>query len=227
MTWDEPTNTGPDVDDYDVQYREGTVGGFTPWPHDGTNRTVTITDLTAARSHQTQVRAHNDEGWGDWSASGTGSTGANRAPAFNEDSSTKRSMAENTTGVQDIGDPIRATDPENTALTYGLEGQDADAFTINANNGQLRTRSGVTYDYETKASFSVTVSVRDSRDGDGNPDTEADDTIDVTITLTNEDEDGTVSFFPDQPRVGTVLRATISDPDGDVRSVSWQWAQVL
>ena len=223
VTWDEPTNTGPDVDDYDVQYREGTVGGFTPWPHDGTNRTVTITDLTAARSHQAQVRAHNDEGWGDWSASGTGSTGANRAPAFNEDSSTTRSMAENTTGVQDIGDPIRATDPENTALTYGLEGQDADAFTINANNGQLRTRSGVTYDYETKASFSVTVSVRDSRDGDGNPDTEADDTIDVTITLTNEDEDGTVSFFPDQPRVGTVLRATISDPDGDVRSVSWQW----
>ena len=225
VTWDEPTNTGPGIDDYDVQYREGNVGGFTPWPHDGTNRTVTIANLTAARSHQAQVRAHNDEGWGDWSDSGTGSTGANRAPAFNEGSSTTRSMAENTTGVLDVGDPIPATDTENNALTYGLEGQDKDAFTINANNGQLRTRSGVTYDYETKADYSVTVSVRDSRDADGNPDTEADDTIDVTVTLTNEDEDGTVSFFPDQPRVGTVLRATISDPDGDVRFVAWRWAR--
>ena len=225
VTWDEPTNTGPGIDDYDVQYREGNVGGFTPWPHDGTNRTVTIANLTAARSHQAQVRAHNDEGWGDWSDSGTGSTGANRAPAFNEGSSTTRSMAENTTGVQDVGDPIPATDTENNALTYGLEGQDKDAFTINANNGQLRTRSGVTYDYETRAGYSVTVSVRDSRDADGNPDTEADDTIDVTVTLTNEDEDGTVSFFPDQPRVGTVLRATISDPDGDVRFVAWRWAR--
>ena len=45
----------------------------------------------------------------------------------------------------------------------------------------------------------------------------------MTITVTNVDEEGTVGLFPAQPRVGTVLRATISDPDDDVRSVNWRW----
>ena len=45
------------------------------------------------------------------------------------------------------------------------------------------------------------------------------------LTFTKLDEAGAVSFFPAEPRVGTVLRATLSDPDGIVGSVNWRWAK--
>ena len=131
VTWTEPTNTGPGIDDYDIQYREGDSGGFTPWTHNGAERTATITGLTPGTSYQAQVRARNDEGTSDWSPPGTGSTGANGRPVFTDGSSATRRLDENTTGVQDIDDPVTATDPENTTLTYSLEGRDADAFSLN------------------------------------------------------------------------------------------------
>ena len=86
--------------------------------------TATITGLTPGTSYQAQVRAHNPEGWSEWSALGTGSTSANQRPEFTDGSSATRRMDENTTGVQNIGDPISATDPESTTLTYSLEGHD-------------------------------------------------------------------------------------------------------
>ena len=166
VTWTEPTNTGPDIDDYDVQYREGDSGGFTSWSHNSADRTATITGRTPGTSYQAQVRAHNAEGWSDWSSSGTGSTSANQRPVFTDGSSATRSLDENTTGVQNIGDPISATDPEDTTLTYSLEGQDKDAFTLISNSGQLRTNSGETYNYETKSSYSVMVKATDGHSGD-------------------------------------------------------------
>ena len=45
------------------------------------------------------------------------------------------------------------------------------------------------------------------------------------LTFTKVDEAGSVAFFPEQPQVGTVLRATLSDPDGEVRFVTWRWAR--
>ena len=167
VSWEEPTNTGPGIHDYDVQYREGASGGFTSWPHNSTDLTATITNLTPGTGYQVQVRAHNAEGTSEWSDPGTGSTGANQQPVFTDGSSATRRLDENTEGVQNIGDPISATDPEGTALTYSLEGQDADAFTINSSNGQLRTKSGqtYTYDYETKPSYFVNVKATDGNGG--------------------------------------------------------------
>ena len=166
VTWDEPTNTGPDINRYNVQYREGDSGGFTSYSHNSTERTATITGRTPGTSYEAQVRAHNAEGWSDWSTSGTGSTSANELPVFTDRSSATRSFDENTTGVHNIGDPISATDPENTTLAYSLEGQDKDAFTIDTRNGQIRTKSGQTYDYETQPSYLVDVKATDGHSGD-------------------------------------------------------------
>ena len=69
-TWTAPTNTGPAITDYDVQYRKGTIGTFTPWPHTGPATTTTITGLTAGTSYQVQVRAMSSED-GPWSAAAT------------------------------------------------------------------------------------------------------------------------------------------------------------
>ena len=104
----------------------------------------------------------------------------NQSPTFSEGTSTTRSFAENTGAGQNIGNPIRATDSDGGTLTYSLQGTDAGSFTIVSNSGQLQTRSGVTYDYETKNRYVVTVQVSDGQGGNA--------TIAVTINLTDVNE---------------------------------------
>ena len=113
---------------------------------------------------------------------------SNEAPAFPSSETGARSVAENSAGGVNIGAPVAATDAENDRLTYSLGGTDANSFDIVSSSGQIRTKSGVTYDHETKPSHSVTVSVHDGKDIDGNADTMIDDTIAVTITVTDVNE---------------------------------------
>ena len=51
------------------------------------------------------------------------------------------------------------------------------------------------------------------------------DEMDVTVTVTNVEEDGTVTLSLLQPRIGTALTATLTDIDGPVSDVKWQWAR--
>ena len=74
VSWTEPENTGPDITDYDVQYREEGQGGFTDGNHDGPGLSLTLSDLKPGTVYQVQVRATNDEGTSDWSVSGEGMT---------------------------------------------------------------------------------------------------------------------------------------------------------
>ena len=80
VTWTAPTNTGPAIASYDLQYRAGTSGSFTAGPQDETGTSAAIASLMASTSHQVQVRATNAEGDGDWSFAGTGRTTATSAP---------------------------------------------------------------------------------------------------------------------------------------------------
>ena len=180
VTWDEPANTGPDINDYDVQYREGDSGGFSGWTHNSAERTATITGRTPGTSYQVQVLARSPEGTSDWSESGTGSTDPNQLPTFTDGLGATRTLAENTTGVKDIGDPVGATDPEMTPLTYALEGTHADSFSIDTRSGQLKTRSGRTYDFEALSRYSVNVKATDGHGGEGS--------IPVSIDLTDLNE---------------------------------------
>ena len=74
VSWSEPDNTGPDITDYDVQYREEGRGGFTDGNHQGPGLTLTLTDLNPGTVYEVQVRATNDEGTGGWSDPGEGMT---------------------------------------------------------------------------------------------------------------------------------------------------------
>ena len=74
VSWSEPENTGPEITDYDAQYREKGRGRFTGALHDGPGRTVTLSDLNAGTVYEVQVRATNDEGTGGWSDPGEGMT---------------------------------------------------------------------------------------------------------------------------------------------------------
>ena len=80
VSWNAPTNTGPNIDNYDLPYREGTSGGFTNGLQDVTGTSAAIPSLDAGTAYQVQVRATNDEGNSNWSPSGSGSTTAEATP---------------------------------------------------------------------------------------------------------------------------------------------------
>ena len=209
VTWDAPANTGPDINDYDVQYRQGDSGGFRPWTHNSADRSATITTLVPDSSYQVQVLARSPEGTSDWSGSGTGSTDPNQLPVFTDGSSATRTLAENTTGTHDIGDPVSATDAEMTTPTYALEGTHADSFSIDTRSGQLKTRAGRIYDFEALSRYSVDVKATDGHDGES--------TIPVSIDLTDLNEvpvftgEATLEAAENQSFAGTV---TADDLDG-------------
>ena len=141
--------------------------------------------------------------------------GGNTAPEFPSTETGARSIAENPTGVVDVGTPVAATDGDSHTLSYSLGGTDASSFDIVDTTGQIQTKSVVTYDYETKASYSVTVKADDGNSGTA--------TKAVTITLTNVEEAGTVRLSPTQPAARQAVTATLTDPDEVSGTPTWQW----
>ena len=143
--------------------------------------------------------------------------GTNRAPTF-DTAPVTLTVNENSGADVDIGSPVTATDLDTgNRLTYTLEGTDKDSFKIVSDSGQIKTKSGVTYDFETKPSYSVTVKADDGNSGTA--------TKDVTITLNNLDEDGTITLSATQPKARTQLTATLTDQDSPVTNTSWVWAR--
>ena len=80
VTWAAPSNTGPAITTYDLQYREGASGSFIDGPQRVTGTSAAIGSLMPTTSYDVQVRATNAEGDGDWSFSGTGQTTASEPP---------------------------------------------------------------------------------------------------------------------------------------------------
>ena len=154
---------------------------------------------------------------------------ANATPVFSAETAT-RTLPENSgAGVNVVGGVITATDRNSgDTLTYSLASSgDHGSFEIDSSTGQLKTKTGVTHNFNFEAatnSYSVTVEVSDSKDADGVADTVVDDTIAVTIDLTNEDDAGTVTL-PVTFSGSVEATASVSDPDGSVSSPSWQWAR--
>ena len=180
--------------------------------------TAEIRGLTTDIEYDVQVRAVNAAGDGLWSETQTGQAGDTTThPAFDEGGTATRTVAENSAAGVDIGDPVAATDPNSDTLTYSLGGPDTSLFSLDSSDGQLSVASGAALDYEKPGSYFVTVTAED-------PSSNA-DTIMVTISLTNVEEAGTVVFSHAEFRVGAVLRMRVNDPDGSVRSVTWQWAK--
>ena len=77
----------------------------------------------------------------------------------------------------------------------------------------MKTKTAL--NYEARNSYSVTV-----RASDGSLATDAA----ITISVLNEDEEGTVTLSTSSPRARTPLTARLTDPDGGVTGVTWQWA---
>ena len=119
--------------------------------------------------------------------------------SFPEGTFTTRSVAENSFAGINVGSPVSAVG--SAALTYTLSGTDAGSFSIVAGTGQIRTKDGVTYDYETKDRYSVTVGAQD----------DSDNTDSIAVTIEIEDLGPACMAPPDFQGV---------PEDGSV-SVSW------
>ena len=125
----------------------------------------------------------------------------NNPPAFSADTAA-RSVAENTAAGQNVGAALTATDADSDTLTYTLEGTDAASFDIVSGSGQIRTRTGVTYNHEAKSTHTIVVKADDGNGGT--------DTIAVTITVTDVDEP------PGQPAAPSVSATAGSTTSLDV-----------
>ena len=181
VRWTAPVatdNTGkPAVTGYKLEYRTGSAA-FTAWTHTGTGTSATITGLTAGTTYDVRVLATNADGDSPWSATGSGTTGTNRAPVFADDALT-RSIAENTAADANIGAVIpAATDADSDDLTYSMGGTDVASFTFDATARQIKTQAAL--DFEDKSSYTVTVTADDGNGGT--------DSVTVTISVTNVDE---------------------------------------
>ena len=216
LAWDDPDDSG--ITRYEYRQASGD-GNFGPAiPIRGSSATTTshtVRDLINHLTYRFQIRAVNVYGAGDWPPSLNATPRApNRTPYFIGGYSGTFTIDENTSPGTPVGSALTATDPNGDTLSYSLSGTDASSFGIDRRTGQLIVKHPL--DFETQSVYEVTVRVSDDRN--------ASDDVDVTITITNVDEAGTVSVSLEQPEVGTALTASLSDPDGSVSNISWQWA---
>ena len=196
IAWTAPAPAGrPPISDYDVQYRVAASGdAFVDAGYDGTGTTTALDGLRPDRAYEVQVRAHNDEGASAWSAPGEGRTHENVAPAFTDQSvgdefeALEFNVSE---GGQQIRASVQATDTDGDVLIFSITGRDAEAFTIDADTGQLQVLDEL--DHERQATYELIVAVSDGQGGMA--------LLPVVITVTDEAEPPAT---PDAPAVNAV-----------------------
>ena len=209
VSWAAPANAGkPAIASYDVQYRVGSSGTWSDGPQDVATTSTTITSLVADTLYEARVRATNaegDSGWSDPPGSGRTNAPTNNAPVFSP-ANVSREIAENTAAGQDVGAAVTATDADaGDTLSYTLGGADMAAFDFVETTGQIRTKAGVSYDFEAKASYTVTVTATDNSNATA--------VADVTISITDVDEPPSAPATP-----------TVSAVSGSTTSLSVSWA---
>ena len=129
-------------------------------------------------------------------------------------------VAENASETDVIAD-LDVTDPDGDTLIYGIDASPTHPFQVT--DGQIKLKAGETLDYEGTTSYDLTVRVRDNKDDNGGEDTGWDDDISITIEVTNVDEAGTVTLGSNNPEVNVSLSASLTDPDGSISDLAWQW----
>ena len=155
-------STGSDTGTMTLTYDGGNLGG---------SCTLLLTFVSATTGTLSYTCASGIQGQSSWTI-----TAIDVPPfGFSEGESATRGIWENTPPGINVGGPVSAVGGD--SLTYTISGTDSESFVILPETGQIRTREGVTYDYETKNRYFVTVGVEDDS---GNR-----DTIYVTIRIVN------------------------------------------
>ena len=114
-------------------------------------------------------------------------------------------------------DPDPNPDLDNRDIRWSLSGPDAGDFTITG--GALTFRESPNYENPVDADgdnvYEVKVAATDADSNRGEKS--------VEVKVANVDEPGTVTLSAVQPRVGVSLTASLTDIDGGVSDLKWQW----
>ena len=121
-------------------------------------------------------------------------------------------------------DDDNADNTSEDTITYSLEGGDAAKFSIAsaANDGTLTKLANTVPDFEDKSSYSIVVVAKSAR-GTGDDEVAKYDKVSVTVKVFDVDDPGEVTLTQREPQVGASVTASVTDPDGDVTNVGWQW----
>ena len=212
VSWSAPANAGPAITDYDHRHRTSPAGSWTEVA--GTASTAlsaTIAGLADGTAYDVQVRATNDEGTGAWSDSGTESTDANAAPAFDSPSTFNAAENQTTAGTVEASDSDTGDDITGYAITGGA---DRAFFSIGATDGALTFDAAPNYedakDQDTGNTYVVVVTATSGAD-------EREKTATQTITVTVTDVGDEAPGKPAAPNVSaasaTSLTVTWAAPD--------------
>ena len=110
-----------------------------------------------------------------------------------------------------------ATDPEGDTIGLSLVGTDSGDFE-EFGSGVLRFLTTPDYENPADSNRDNTYLVRVEATDGANV-----GTLDVTVNVTNVEEAGSILLSSRQPQAGTRLTATLTDPDGRISGVTWEW----
>ena len=114
------------------------------------------------------------------------------------------------------------TDPDTGATaTWSVSGSDRGKFEIGETDGLLAFKAAPDYEMPGDANgdnvYEIMVVATDNEGATG--------MMSVTVKVTNVNEDGVVALSSVQPRVGVALTAMLSDRDGGLSGITWQWSR--
>ena len=144
-------------------------------------------------------------------------TDVNEAPVVAGDAAA--TFDESTGAIAATLDAYTATDPDDGAPTptWSVDGADGSKFT--AVGGELRFKTKPDYENPTDANkdnvYEVTVQASDGKKTGMKK---------VMVSVLNADEEGVVTLSKVQPVVGIPVKATLTDPDGGISKLTWQWS---
>ena len=113
----------------------------------------------------------------------------------------------------DVGDVGDTADP-----TWSLSGADRSKFDITGGLLTFMTDFTPNYEMPADADMDNTYEVMVVATVGG-----MSGTRDVKVMVTNVEEAGTVTLNRTQPRAGVSVMATLTDPDGSISGLTWQW----
>ena len=145
VSWNEPNNPGPPITGYDIRFRKGTSGSYTPiGVITGTKTTIAHADdggsipdgaqrLTRNTSYEVHVKAKTPERDSAWSALTTGRTSAGNQDAIFDDRpddeaaktpgrTIEQTVNENTRAGQNVGISAQGPRPRQSYLQAGRGG---------------------------------------------------------------------------------------------------------